>query len=72
MYRYGFRFISFIFIIVGKELVIVLFVCVVGKCFVVLYIFSFPPGVYVGTLNLIASINSFKPGVPFMGHRQTE
>ena len=26
------------------------------KCFVVFYVFSFPPGVYVGTLNLIASI----------------
>ena len=26
------------------------------KCFVVLYVFSFPPAVYVGTLNLIASI----------------
>ena len=26
------------------------------KCFVVFYIFSFPPGVYVGTENLIASI----------------
>ena len=30
--------------------------CVVGKFFVVLYVFSFPAGVYVGTLNLIASI----------------
>ena len=39
--------------LVGKELVILLFECVVGKCFVV---FSFPPTVYVGTLNLIASI----------------
>ena len=27
-----------------------------GKCFVVFYIFSLPAGVYVGTLNLIASI----------------
>ena len=26
------------------------------KCFVVFYVFSFPPGVYVGTINLIASI----------------
>ena len=26
------------------------------KCFVVFYVFSFPPTVYVGTLNLIASI----------------
>ena len=26
------------------------------KCFVVYYVFSFPSGVYVGTLNLIASI----------------
>ena len=26
------------------------------KCFVVFYVFSFPRGVYVGTLNLIASI----------------
>ena len=26
------------------------------KCFVVFYVFSLPPGVYVGTLNLIASI----------------
>ena len=33
-----------------------LFECVVGKCFVVFYVFSFPPAVYVGTLNLIASI----------------
>ena len=39
--------------LVGKELVILLFECVVGKCFVV---FPFPPAVYVGTLNLIASI----------------
>ena len=31
-------------------------VCCRKKCFVVLYGFSFPPGVYVGTLNLIASI----------------
>ena len=30
-------------------------VCCRKKCFVVLYVFSFP-GVYVGTLNLIASI----------------
>ena len=42
--------------LVGKELVILLFECVVGKCFVVFYVFSFPVGVYVGTLNLIASI----------------
>ena len=42
--------------LVGKDLVILLFVCVVGKCFVVFYVFSFPPAVYVGTLNLIASI----------------
>ena len=41
---------------VGKRLVILLFVCVVGKCFEMFYVFSFPPGVYVGTLNLIASI----------------
>ena len=27
-----------------------------GKCFVVIYVFSFPPGVYVGTFDLIASI----------------
>ena len=33
-----------------------LFECVVGKCFVVLYVFSFPPALYVGTFNLIASI----------------
>ena len=26
------------------------------KCFVVFYVFSFPAGVYVGTLNLIVSI----------------
>ena len=26
------------------------------KCFVVFYVFSFPAGVYVGTLNLIALI----------------
>ena len=42
--------------LVGKELVILLLECVVGKCFVVFYVFSIPPGVYVGTLNLIASI----------------
>ena len=30
--------------------------CVVGKYFVVFYVFSFPRGVHVGTLNLIASI----------------
>ena len=42
--------------LVGKELVILLFGRVVGKCFVVFYVFSFPPAVYVGTLNLIASI----------------
>ena len=33
-----------------------LFECVVGKCFVVFYVFSLPPAVYVGTLNFIASI----------------
>ena len=27
-----------------------------GKCFVVSYVCSFPAGVYVGTLNLIASV----------------
>ena len=27
-----------------------------GKCFATFYVFSFPLGVYVGTLNLIASI----------------
>ena len=42
--------------LVGKEIVILLFEYVVGKCFVVFYVFSFPPAVYVGTLNLIASI----------------
>ena len=42
--------------LVEKELVILLFECVVGKCFVVFCVFSFPPAVYVGTLNLIASI----------------
>ena len=26
------------------------------KCFVIFYVLSFPPAVYVGTLNLIASI----------------
>ena len=31
--------------------------CVVGKCFVVFNVFSFSPGVYVGTLNLNASIS---------------
>ena len=31
--------------------------CVIGKkCFVMFYVFCLPPGVYVGTLNLIASI----------------
>ena len=40
-----------------KELAILLFVCVLsGKCFVVFYVFSLQPGVYVGTLNLVASI----------------
>ena len=34
--------------LVGKELVILLSVCVVLKCFVVFYVFSFPPVVYVG------------------------
>ena len=42
--------------LVGKELVILLFECVVGKRFVVFYVFSFLPAVYVGTLNLITSI----------------
>ena len=42
--------------LVWKELVILLFECVVGEYFVVFYVFSFPAGVYVGTLNLIASI----------------
>ena len=42
--------------LVGKKLVILLFECVVGKCFVVFYVFSFPPSVYVGALDLIASI----------------
>ena len=40
--------------LVGKELVILPFECVVGKMFC--YVFSGAPGVYVGTLNLIASI----------------
>ena len=36
--------------LVGKELVILLSVCVVVKCFFfVFYVFSFPPGVYVVT-----------------------
>ena len=35
----------------GKELIILIFECVVGKCFVVFYVFSFPTAVYVGTLN---------------------
>ena len=39
--------------LVGKELVILFFECVVEKTRDKL---SFPPGVYVGTLNLIASI----------------
>ena len=42
--------------LVGKELVILLFECCRKKCFVMFYVFCFPPGVYVGTLNLIASI----------------
>ena len=42
--------------LVEKELVILLFVCVVGKMFCCVYVFSFPHGVYVVTLNLIASI----------------
>ena len=46
----------------GGGLVVLLFGCVVGGCFVVLYVFSFPPAVYVGTLNLIASI----PGPSFL------
>ena len=29
---------------------------VIEKCFVKFYVFSFPTGVYVGTLNLIALI----------------
>ena len=44
--------------LVGKELVILLFECVVRKCFAVFCVFSFPPAVYAGTLNLIASIPS--------------
>ena len=36
---------------------ILLFVCIILKCFVVFYVFSFPPGVYVGTLNLNASFS---------------
>ena len=43
--------------LVGKELVILLFVCVVGKVFCCDLCIFFPPGVYVGTLNLIASIS---------------
>ena len=43
-------------ILVGKELVILLFECVVGKCFVVFCVCFFPPAVFAGTLNLIASI----------------
>ena len=39
------------------ERVILLFVCVVGKMLLFFnVVFFFPPGVYVGTLNLIASI----------------
>ena len=40
--------------LVRKELVILLFECVVEKCFIIIYVFSFPSGVYLGTLNLIA------------------
>ena len=43
--------------LVGKELVILLFECVVGKNILLCDVFSFPPGVYVGSLNLIASIS---------------
>ena len=50
---YSFPFVP---VLVGKELVILLFECVVGICFVVFNVFSFPPAVYVGTLNLIVSI----------------
>ena len=45
-----------------------LFECVVGKCFVVFYVFSFPAGVYVGTLNLIESI----PGPSILTRRESE
>ena len=40
----------------GGALVILLFECAIRKCFVVFYVFSFPAGVFVGTLNFIASI----------------
>ena len=37
--------------------------CVVGKCFVMFCVFYFPPGVYVGSLNLIASIPGPRDGL---------
>ena len=46
----------------GKELVILLFECIVVNCFMFCDVFSFSHGVYVGTLNLIASI----PGPYFL------
>ena len=42
--------------LLGKELVILLFVCVVRKMFCYVLCIFFPTGVYVGTLNSIASI----------------
>ena len=53
--------------LVGKELVILLFVFVVGKCFVIYYVFSFAPAVYVRTLNLIALI----PGTSILTLKNT-
>ena len=39
-----------------QTVVTLLFDCVVGKIFCCFYVFSVPAGVYVGNLNLIASI----------------
>ena len=40
----------------GKELVILLFLCVFEKNILLCFVMFFPFGVYIGTLNLIASI----------------
>ena len=42
--------------LLGKASHSALRVCCRKKCFVVFYVFSFRPAVYVGTLNLIASM----------------
>ena len=51
-----------------NDIMVTCFICLfTSKCFAVFYVFSFPPGVYVGTLNLIASIHGLSICVVMLG-----